>query len=100
MARKQHNRGVDIPPALVERMLASGKSAGQVAAHFNVDRGTLYYRRDTDPEMRAAFDNGLSRVVVTRKAPPQLLSEDTGSQLECLLEEIYLDLKEMAHHVS
>ena len=96
--RKAHNHGVVIPPAAVELMLASGKTVTEIAAHFNVDKKTLYYRRGKDPDLDAAFENGLARW--NRKAQAIPGSTDTAAQLEQLLTEIYCDQKEIASYVS
>lgn len=91
--RKPHNHGAVIPPAAVELMLASGKTVTEVAAHFNVDKKTLYYRRGKDADLDAAFENGLARWNRKPQAIPS--ATNTGAQLEHLLTEIYCDLKEI-----
>lgn len=92
-------RGVTvIRAAEVERLLATGKTAGEIAEHFGCDRGTLYYRRRVDPEFREAFARGQRRWSAAGRARCVVRDEvsvSTADALLSLLTEILNDLKEL-----
>lgn len=65
----------------IEDWLTAGMNTSELAARLGVDRGTIYYRKVNDPEMRGAFE----RAEVRRR-------QDKGQLILDLLEEMRSDL--------
>lgn len=84
--RKQRNQYPVIIPRIVEEMVASGLTLGEVAQDLNVNRGTITNYSRERPDLRHAIARGKNRWRNRKR-------DFTGTSLEGLLHEILRDVR-------
>lgn len=90
MAQTGRPREFTIEPAKVQEILASGGSTTDVRKYYGCNQKTLYYQRERNPDLDAAFIEGFRLRAEREKNKPHL-----GNDILKLLNEILSEVQVM-----